>query len=178
MVKLRIRVCHSGHITDFTASKGEVLNSPAHRLSGQRPPELPAAPAALMDTIGMEEREQCLNDCGAGGTSNTVGPRITWAASAPNAHLPGFWSPLLKSRIEIQGFRKTVHPISSPAIPPEQLFSWSIGVISPWVGVCMDGCARHMKHHLQLLQGNYQDSYFQNSAQSGPSAQESGLHHL
>lgn len=61
-VKLWMRLCHSGHMPDSTASRGEVLNSPAHRVSGRRPPELPAAPAALVDTTGMEERKQCWND--------------------------------------------------------------------------------------------------------------------
>lgn len=59
----------------FTGSRGEVLNPPAHWVSGQRPPALPAAPA------GMEEREQCWNDFGAGwqhsGTQNHLGSFCT-----------------------------------------------------------------------------------------------------
>ena len=87
-VKLWIRVCHSGHLPDSTATRGEVLNSPAHWVSGQGP----LSRLLLLQPWWTPQAWRKENSVGTTLVlvGNTVGPRITWAASAPNTHLPGF----------------------------------------------------------------------------------------
>lgn len=113
---------------------------PAHRVSGRRPPELPAAPAALVDTTGMEEREQCWNDrCWLATRWDPESPEqlLHLIPTCQGSDLP------LKSRIEIQGFRKQYIPFLHLQFLQNSSFAEASVVIS--VGRCVHGwvCQAH-----------------------------------
>lgn len=74
-----MRVCQSGHVTDSTGSKDEVLKSPAYwGFRGQRPPEPPAAPVALL--IAQVQRRK---------KGKLESPRCCFAALQAQSHLRG-----------------------------------------------------------------------------------------